>query len=260
LEPDTHETLLARVVQRSGCLDTILNSCFAMIGVEAGPINEAFRSSLVEQVYTHKYPQMDGQRGEAFTVPQRVAYILGVLGIRPEDAPRYAQAFQKYRDRFQVIRSKYHDLETGACAWICFHSLETLGRLRSAEAYETFLHALTQDPSEVVDGVPDVFLPKAHWSTTPHYRVAAAYGLGQLGNPAAVPALLAAVQNFDNALEVRHTAARALVELCEVNDLEMLRETANNYPEVVTRRVLLHACRAAEARAKSTPEHQPTGS
>lgn len=252
LEPDMYETLLARVVQRSGCLNTILDSGFAMIGVESGPINEAFRSSLVEQVYTHKYPQMDGKRGEAFTVPQRVAYILAVLGIRPEDAPRYQRAFQKYRDRFQVIRSKYHDLETGACAWICFYSLETLGRLRATDAYDTFLRALTQDPPEVVDGIPDVSLPKAHWSTTPHYRVAAAYGLGQLGNHNAVPALLAAVKNFDNALEVRHTAARALVKLCDASDRELLRITAETYPEVVIRRELLTACQQ-EAQTQTTP-------
>ena len=36
-ESDSYETMLARVVQRSGCLDTILDSCFAMIDVEQGP-------------------------------------------------------------------------------------------------------------------------------------------------------------------------------------------------------------------------------
>jgi len=230
------------VVQRSGCMDTVVDSCFAMIDVGQKPINEAFRSSLVEEVYTHHYPQMNGKTGEKFTVPQRVAYVLSVLGIRPEDAPRYQETFRKYRDRYQLIRKDYRGLETGSCAWICFYSLEVLGWLQAADAYDTFMGALAGDPAEAVDGLPGADEHIAHFATTPHYRVAAAFGLGQLGKHEAVPALLAAVKNFNNALEVRHTAARALVKLCDGSDVKTLRETAENYPEVITRRVLLQAC------------------
>ncbi len=244
LESDTYETMLSRVVQRSGCLDTILDSCFAMIDVEEGTINEQFKESLLQQVTGQRYPQMPGT-SVAFTVPQRIAHILSVLGIRPQDAPRYKQAFVMYRDRYLAIRKDYRGLETGACAWICYYSLETLGRLECADAYETFLGAL-MDPPEAVDGLPEPTMPLAHLATTPHYRVAAAFGLGQVGNHEAVSALLEAVKNFDNALEVRHAAARALVKLCDGRDLEVLRGAADDYPEVHTRRVLLRACEEAE--------------
>jgi len=50
------------------------------------------------------------------------------------------------------------------------------------------------------------------------------------------------VSNSDNALEVRHAAAKALVEVCDAGDRETLRTVADSYPEVHTRRVLLRAC------------------
>ena len=245
-ELDTYETMLARVVQRSGCVDTVLDSCFAMIDVEKGPINEQFKRALLEQVTAQTYPQMRGS-SSAFTVPQRIAYILSVLGIRSQDAPRYQRAFEMYRDRYLAIREDYRGLETGACAWICYCSLETLGRLEYVDGYELFLRALRDSP-ESVDGVDGACNPLSFVATTPHYRVAAAFALGQIGKHDAFVDLLLAVNNFDNALEVRHQAAKALVKLCDRRDLAILRETADNYPEVHTRRVLLVACEEAEKR------------
>jgi len=90
--------------------------------------------------------------------------------------------------------------------------------------------------------------PKWVLATRRRYRVAAAFTLGQIGNHEAVPALLETVNNFDNVLEVRHAAARALAKLCDSRDLEVLRTAAEDYPEVHTRRVLLNACEEAERR------------
>jgi len=244
LERDTYETMLARVVQRSGRLSTIIDTCFAMIGVGNGPLNEDFKKVLVAQVTSQRYAQMHGTR-VSFTVPQRVAYILSVLGMRPQDAPRYQEAFEKYRKRYFEIRKDVRGLETGACAWICYHSLETLGRFGDVDHFDLLLDAL-EDPPEAVDGFDSACNPLAFLATTPHYRVAAAFGLGQIGKREAVPALLEAVNDFDNALEVRHAAAQALVRLCDGRDRKALRDMADAYPEVHTRRVLLRACEEAE--------------
>ena len=249
---DTYETMLARVAQRSGALDTVLDSCFAMIEVEPGPIDTRFQEALVRQVTSQRYPQMLGT-SVAFTVPQRAAHVLSVLGIRRDDAPRYQKAFRIYRDRYQAIREDYRGFETGACAWVCYYSLETLGRLECVEAYDTFLAALC-DPPEAVDGFEDPTMPLTHRATTPHYRVGAAFGLGQTGRHDAVPTLFEAVDNFDNALEVRHAAARALGRLCDGRDLEALRKAADAYPEVHTRRALLRACEAAQRRKAANAE------
>jgi hypothetical protein len=64
-----------------------------------------------------------------------------------------------------------------------------------------------------------------------------------------VPVLQRAVGNFDNAVDVRHSAAGALARLCDASDLAVLRPLARDYPEVATRRELLRACRLAEARS-----------
>ncbi|MBT3202561.1 MAG: HEAT repeat domain-containing protein [Phycisphaerales bacterium] len=245
-ELDTYETMLARVVQRSACLDTVIDTCFAMIDVGDGPLNEQFQKVLVDQVTRQGYAQMNGMK-VSFTVPQRVAYILSVLGIRPQDAPRFREAFEKYRLRYSEIRKDYLGLETGACAWICYHSLETLGRLQDADSYELFLDAL-RDPTEAVDGLDSACNPLEFLATTPHYRMAAAFALGQVGNHDAVDDLMNTVTNFDNALEVRHLAAKALVKLCNKSDLAVLHAMADDYPEVHTRRTLLNACREAEKR------------
>lgn len=97
-----------------------------------------------------------------------------------------------------------------------------------------------------MDGLEEAVLPLTYSATTPHYRVAAAFALGQAGKHDAVDDLLETVNNFDNALEVRHLAAKALLKLCNSSDLKVLRQAADNYPEVHTRRVLLNACAKAE--------------
>ena len=61
-------------------------------------------------------------------MPQRVAYILSVLGIRPQDASRFQEAFEKYRRRYFEIRKDYLGLETGASC------VDLLPRARDAGA------------------------------------------------------------------------------------------------------------------------------
>jgi HEAT repeat protein len=245
-ERDTYETLLARVIQRSDSMDTIIDSCFAMIGVGKGTVNEGYKKVFTAQVNGQVYAQMS-RKTVAFTMPQRAAYVLFVLGIRPDDAPRYREAFEKYRKRYFEIRKHYRAPETGACAWICYHSLEVLGLLKDVESYDLCMSALA-DPPEVVDGYNHACNTYTLFATTPHYRVAAAFALGQIGNHDAVADLIKTVNNFDNALEVRHLAAKALVKLCNKSDLKILQKTTDNYPEVVTRRVLLEACTKTKIR------------
>ena len=73
-----------------------------------------------------------------------------------------------------------------------------------------------------------------------------AFALGQIGDPRATPSLMKCVANFDNALDVRHSGARALTRLCGPADLPALEKLAAGYPEVATRRLLLEACRQAK--------------
>lgn len=96
---------------------------------------------------------------------------------------------------------------------------------------------------------------------TPCWRAAAAWALGQIGDRRAVPALLGAVRNLDNATDVRHAAARALGELREPASLVELRRLAAKYPEVSTRRALLEAVQTLERNraANTTAAARPAG-
>jgi hypothetical protein len=46
------------------------------------------------------------------------------------------------------------------------------------------------------------------------------------------------VSNLDNALDVRHSAARGLVLLCNKSDRAALEKLASDYPEVAIGRIL----------------------
>jgi HEAT repeat protein len=104
--------------------------------------------------------------------------------------------------------------------------------------------ALERDPTEASFGLvdpPNVFLTHA---MTPCYRAATAYALGQIGDRRASGALLRAVAEFDNAMDVRNAAAHALGLIGDREILPAVEKLAADYPEVATRKVLLGACAA----------------
>lgn len=92
-------------------------------------------------------------------------------------------------------------------------------------------HDCRYDPKELPDG-----------------RIA--FSSTRSGDPRATPSLPQAVANLDNALDVRHSAAQALVLLGDRSHLHELQGLATDCPEVATRRLLLEAC----ARARSMNE------
>ncbi len=120
--------------------------------------------------------------------------------------------------------------------------------MRAPEAYDLCVEALTRDPPDAAYGIGPVFQSEMFLSPAPRYRAAAAYALGRLGRQDAVPVLLRAVQDFENVMDVRHWAARALGELCGREQAGALRTLAANYPEVHSRRTLMEAAARAEAR------------
>lgn len=134
--------------------------------------------------------------------------------------------------------------------WSLFFLARALGHLRDREATPILIEALDNDPTEASFGIPDppnVFLHKA---PTPLYRAAAADALGRLGSAEAVPVLLKAVANFDNAMEVRQAAARALGQCAPPPALPQLQKLAADYPEVATQRTLQQACLRVKSRSR----------
>ena len=178
----------------------------------------------------------------------RAAQIASVLCLADRFAPRLAAAFARYRSRDVSPVNDFPNARTKA--WVCFYLAKALGKTRHPGSVDLLLSALNDDPPEATFGYetpPSAILYK---TITPMYRAAVAHALGRIGDGRASPSLIKAVANFDNALDVRHSAAQALVLLCGRSHLRELQSLASDYPEVATRRLLLEAC----ARAQSADE------
>ena len=76
---------------------------------------------------------------------------------------------------------------------------------------------------------------------TPLYRASAADALGRIGDKRAVPSLLAAVKNFENAMDVRRAAADALGRIADPASGEEIKSLAEDYPEITTAQSLREA-------------------
>ncbi|NCQ33352.1 MAG: hypothetical protein GW802_39060, partial [Armatimonadetes bacterium] len=116
---------------------------------------------------------------------------------------------------------------------------------------------LEKDPNEAALGIPDppnVFL---HNAMTPLYRAAAADALGRLGARQAVPALLATVSDYGNAMDVRQAAANALCAIADPTSLSELTKVADSYPEVITQVTLWEACSATKQAAEGASTAPP---
>ena len=168
----------------------------------------------------------------------RAAQLLSVVCLRPEDAPRVRAALKRYRAQ---PASRKH-------SWVCFFLARTLGKLRDRGSADALLEALDKDPTELSLGIPNPPNVFIHNAMTPVHRAAAADALGRIGARQAVPSLLAAVGNFDNAMEVRQAAADALRRIADPGSLAKLRKLTEDYPEIATQNTLRAACAAAGGR------------
>jgi hypothetical protein len=129
--------------------------------------------------------------------------------------------------------------------WVLFYLGRTLGNLGDPNSLDTLCESLDPTLHEARHGRPDPSEPNIHFlqlEYTPCWRAAAAWALGRLGDRRAVPKLLEVVSNLDNATDTRHAAAEALGAIGDPESLSAIREMADEYPEVSTRRALLRAC------------------
>jgi hypothetical protein len=224
-ETDNYENLSGRVVRRSGMGDEAIEACLAVLGD-----SKAKASKKIRDAVTASPPALS-------TLPQdpepRAAQIASVVCVHKKYAPRFRAALNRYR-KTEPSRTK---------SWTCFFLARLLGRLKDAESGDTLVSILTDDATEASFGYedqPNVFVYKA---MTPFYRAAAADALGRIGDDRAVAVLMDVVADYDNAISVRHAAARSLGMLDVSNTKMKLRMLAADYPEVSVRRALLEACR-----------------
>lgn len=225
-ENDAYETITARVINRSGLADETIETCLAVLGDRNAPESVTLFNAITNSPPALSVGPLDPK--------SRAAQLLSIVCFDSKYASRVRTAFNDFRAE-PPSRER---------SWICFYLARTLGKLRDDGSVDSLIAALEKDATEASFGLvapPNVFLNHA---MTPCYRASAAYALGKIGERRASPALLRAVANFDNAMDVRNAAARALALIGDRQSLPELEKLAADYPETATRRVLLAACAA----------------
>ncbi len=224
-EYDGYETLAARVVLRSGRAGDVVETCLAVLGETGTTKHEDLLSSIITSPHAERHIRKH-------TPQARAAQILSIVCVDPEAAPACRRRLRDY------LRKEPSETRS----WVCFMLIRTLAHLRDRQATGMLVQVLTDEPTEAAGGtIP----PPNHWvykTMKPFFRAAAAYALGEIGDPGSGPVLLNVLDNLDNAPAVRRQSAVALGKLADDDLRKTLRQRARFYPDLATRYALLAAC------------------
>jgi HEAT repeat protein len=227
-ELDTYEKLVGRVIERSGTMNDVVAACFAVLGEPStrrmDQVSSALKAAVSKAPHNEKHIRKHSAQSRAAQV----------LSIVCNDAA--------YADRIRAVLLTYRAQKPSETrSWTCFMLTRALGRLGDTASIDLFIEMLVKDPTEASLGLnpPPAHIIYKAWR--PFHRPAAAWSLGQLKAKKAVPALLAVLQDLDNASSTREQAAIALGRISDTSVRGKMREIAEEYPEVTTRRALLEA-------------------
>jgi HEAT repeat protein len=238
LDNDDYETMVGRLIRRSGRADDAVETCLAVLGDADSNGKAEFKAAV-----TNTHPAWAGHPG-----PQnRAAQLLSLVCRDKAKESQVRAAFARFRDLPEepVKRTLGNPDWTPVRHWVLFYLARTLGQLGDSASVETLTAVLSDNLNEARHGRPDPSQPEIHYlqlDYTPCWRASAAWALGQIGDRAAVPVLLGALRNMDNAIDVRHAAAKALGQIADPASLSDLKQLAATYPEISIRRVLRQAC------------------
>jgi HEAT repeat protein len=238
---DDCETLVGRVIRRCGAEAAVVETCLAMLGDD-----RALPNSDVRQAISTTYQAWGGKPDPE----NRAAHILSLVCRDRRYEPRIRAALDRYRvrpagDFVRAFAGGGLPRSLPVKHWVCFFLARSLGNLADPRSLDALLAVLKECPKEAASGRPDpsdaavLFL---HNELTPCYRAAAAWALGRIGQRRAVPALLGVIEDLDNAIDTRYTAAEALQQIHDPASLGAIRRLAADYPEISTRKALLRAC------------------
>ncbi|MEI7732536.1 MAG: HEAT repeat domain-containing protein [Verrucomicrobiota bacterium] len=235
---DDCETLIGRVIRRSGAEAAVVETCLGILGDAAAVKTQDLETAIAT---TH---QAWGGKPDP---ENRAAQILSLTCRDTKYEPRIRAALDRYQMKSTDIPRVF---DTGIPVvkvlpvkhWVCFFLARTLGNLAQPQSADALLAALEQSPTEAAPGRPDPFGPGVlflHNDLTPCWRAAVAWALGRIGDRRAAPLLLKVIADLNNAPDTRYTAAEALTRMRDPDSMGAIKKLAANYPEVSTRRVLL---------------------
>jgi HEAT repeat protein len=236
LDNDDYERIVGRVMTLAGCSNEYIEACLAVLeGKQGDEVKMKAVSDSPPAVSTG-----------ILEPTSRAAQIIAVL-VQKETG---ADHRQRIRTAFETFRSRKASRER---SWTCYMLARSLGRMADKESIPLLLATLNDEMKEFDFGspsVPNIFLTNA---MTPVHRASAAAALGMIGDPAALPTLLATAENFDNMMDVRDAAAWAMLEIGRKVDpkavsehkdfVGRLKAVAENYPELYPGKALFKAYR-----------------
>ncbi len=238
LANDDYETLTGRVIRRNDPEGTVVETCLAILGDA-----EAVPTARITAAIGRIHGCWAGTPGPEI----RAAQILSLVCRERRYEARVRSAFSRYLAKETVIKRVF---DTGIPVvdalplkhWCCFYLARTLGCLGDPASATPLLAVLTQSQPEAAGGFPNPLGPGVlflHNDLTPCWRAAVAWALGRIGDPGAIPGLMAVIGDLRNAPDTRFAAALATGELAPASALPELVALAANYPETATRRALL---------------------
>jgi HEAT repeat protein len=239
---DDYETLVGRIIRRNRRGAEVIETCLAILGDPKAKVSAEIQAAMATT-----RAAWAGKPGPE----NRAAQILSLVCRDRVYEPRVRAAFERFvaMPEEPIKRELGNPTWTPVRHWTLFYLARTLGNLSDPQSVEALLAVLDDKLNEARHGRPDPSSPEIHFlqhEYTPCWRAAVAWVLGRIGDRRAVPVLLRVVANFDNAVDVRHTAAQALAALVDSANVAALKSLAADYPETSTRRVLLAACESME--------------
>jgi HEAT repeat protein len=237
---DDYEALAGRLIRRSSLGPAVVETCLALLGDPVAAQDSAVAAAL---------SAVHGAWAGTPTAENRAAQILSCVLRDPAQEPRVRAAFERYRSMGSDIPRVFDTgipvvLKLPVKHWVCFYLARALGNLADPRSVDTLMASLSGQPAEAAAGRPDPLGPGhlfLHNDLTPCWRAETAWALGRIGDRRAAPALLAVLEQMENAPDTRFAAAEALRSLGEPSALVRMAELAADYPEVSIRDILLTA-------------------
>ena len=235
---DDYETLVGRVIRRSGQQAAVSETCLAMLGEP-----QAIQQAAIAKAMASTHPAWAGTPD-----PQnRAAQILSLVCRDTAYEPRIRAALLRFSSLPVDIPRVF---DTGipvvnklpARHWVSFFLARELGNLHSLSSVAPLVTLLETSATEAASGRPDPLGPGVlflHNDLTPCWRAEVAWAIGRCGDARAMPVLLKTIADLANATDTRYAAAIAAGHLADSAGLTELHRLARDYPETSVRRALL---------------------
>jgi HEAT repeat protein len=238
LDNDDYETLVGRLIRRSGRGEEVIETCLSLLGDEKAKTQTEIKAAI-----SSTHPAWAGHPGPENRAAQILSLVCRDIKMEPQVRAAFARFLAMPEERIE--RTLGNPTWTPVRHWVLFYLGRALGQLSDPASIETLVAVLRDDLNEARHGRPDPSAPEIHllqMDYTPCWRAAAAWALGRIGDRSAVSTLLAVVRNMENATDTRHAAAKSLERIADSSSLSDLEKLAANYAEVSTRKALLAAC------------------